>query len=157
MNKKSKRPMPAHVAEFGADVRRIRRRRIGMQAAAWVGALLGPMLATAQAPSEPRVTLHYIQRPPYMVAQGDGLVGLTGGPTYQAFKQANVPVHIEETSFARQLRTLKDNTGWDCMIGMFWKAEREEFGRYSKPVYQDQPQLILAAASSQQRFSGHTS
>lgn len=135
MNEKPNRPMLALVAGLGA--------------------LLGPMLAAAQTPAEPRVTLHYIQRPPYMVAQGDGLVGLTGGPSYQAFKQANVPVQIEETPFARQLRAVKDNTGLDCMIGMFWKAEREEFGRYSKPVYQDQPQLVLAAAGQQQRFKGH--
>ncbi|MBH9579543.1 substrate-binding periplasmic protein [Inhella proteolytica] len=103
------------------------------------------------------MTLHYVQRPPYMMVQGEGLVGLTGGPSYQAFKLAQVPVRIEETPFARQLRSLKENTGQDCMIGMFWKAEREEFGRYSKPVYQDQPQLVLAAASNQQRFKGYAS
>ncbi len=124
-----------------------------------VGALLAPLLAAAQplAPVEAPVTLHYIQRPPYMMVQGEGLTGLTGGPSYQAFKLANVPVRIEETPFQRQLRAVKENTGLDCMIGMFWKAEREEFGRYSKPVYQDQPQLILAAAAQAQRFQGHTS
>ncbi|MBH9551417.1 substrate-binding periplasmic protein [Inhella gelatinilytica] len=127
--------------------------------AGWVGALLWPLVAAAQAPTstESPVTLHYVQRPPYMMVKGEGLVGLTGGPSYQAFKLAQVPVRIEETPFARQLRSLKENTGQDCMIGMFWKAEREEFGRYSKPVYQDQPQLILAAAASQSRFKDHTS
>jgi polar amino acid transport system substrate-binding protein len=155
MNETPTRPMPALVAGLRAGLPRARQRRIGLRAAAWFGALLGPLLAAAQAPSEPQVTLHYIQRPPYMMVQGDGLVGLTGGPSYQAFKQANVPVQIAETPFARQLRAVKDNTGLDCMIGMFWKAEREEFGRYSKPLYQDQPQLVLATAAQQQRFKGH--
>ena len=103
------------------------------------------------------MTLHYVPRPPYMMVTGDGLIGLTGEPSYQAFKVANVPVRIAETPFARQLRTVKDNTGLDCMIGMFWKAEREAFARYSKPVYQDQPQLILAAAVLAGRFERHAS
>lgn len=135
MNEKPNRPMRALVAALGA--------------------LLGPMLAAAQTASELRVTLHYIQRPPYMMAQGDGLVGLAGGPSYQAFKLANVPVRIEETPFARQLRAVKNNTGQDCMTGMFWNAEREAFGRYSKPLYQDQAQLVVAAAGQEQRFKGH--
>ncbi len=125
--------------------------------AAWVGAGLWPLLALAQAPLEPRVTLHYVQRPPYMMVQGDGLAGLTGGPSFQAFKQANVPVRIEETPFARQLRAVKDNTGLDCMIGMFWKPDREAFGRYSRPIYQDQPQLVLAAADQARRLSRYGS
>lgn len=129
--------------------------RAGVRTAGGVAALLWPLLTVAQAPAEPPVTLHYVVRPPYMMVQGEGLVGLTGGPSYQAFKLAQVPVRIEETPFARQLRSLKENTGQDCMIGMFWKAEREEFGRYSRPVYQDQPQLVLAAAGNQHRFKGH--
>lgn len=155
--------MQAFVAGFspGTPSACKRRHRTGARAAGWVGALLWPLmwpsLSAAQAPAEPTVTLHYVSRPPYMMAQGEGLGGLTGGPSYQAFKQAQVPVRIEETPFARQLRSVKENTGQDCMIGMFWKAEREEFGRYSKPIYQDQPQLVLAAAGLQERFKGHAS
>lgn len=117
----------------------------------WVGSVLALLCASAQAAEAP-VTLHYIQRPPYMMAQGEGLVGLTGGPSYQAFKAAKVPVQVQETPFARQLLYLKNNSGLDCMIGMFWKAERAAFARYSKPIYQDQPQLILTSADQARRF-----
>jgi polar amino acid transport system substrate-binding protein len=122
-----------------------------------VGACAWPWWAAAQGATEPTVTLHYVPRPPYMMAKDDGLVGLTGGPSHEAFKLANVPVRLADTPFARQLRTVRDNTGMDCMIGMFWKAEREAFGRYSKPVYQDQPQVILAASSKAERFQKHGS
>lgn len=161
MKEQPKRTMTASVAGVmaafcrGARPACPRRYRSGALATGAVAALLWPLLATAQAPAEAPVTLHYVVRPPYMMVQGEGLAGLTGGPSYQAFKLAQVPVRLEETPFARQLRSLKENTGQDCMIGMFWKAEREEFGRYSKPVYQDQPQLVLAAAGNQQRFKGH--
>lgn len=128
-----------------------------MRTAGGLAALLWPIWAAALEPQEQPVTLHYVVRPPYMMLQGDALVGLTGGPSFQAFKLAQLPVRIEETPFARQLRVLKENSGKDCMIGMFWKAEREAFGVYSKPVYQDQPQLVLAAAGHQQRFKHHAS
>lgn len=100
-----------------------------------------------------RVTLHYIQRPPYMTATGDGLTGLTGGPTFLAFKNAKIPFVLAETPFARQLHMLEINSGQDCMIGMFKKPEREVFARFTKPVYQDQPQVILTAAANEKRFA----
>lgn len=151
--------LPALWAALGCGAQRIgcSVRWWGVRWAVGVGALLCPVLSAAQVPADAPVTLHYVQRPPYMARQGDGLVGLTGGPSYQAFQLARVPVRVEETPFARQLRALHENTGRDCMIGMFWKAEREAFGRYSKPVYQDQPQLVLAAAHSESRFSAHAS
>ncbi|MBN8506382.1 MAG: transporter substrate-binding domain-containing protein [Burkholderiales bacterium] len=135
-------------------LRERRKRARWWREAGRVAALVWPLGVTAQAPAEQAVTLHYVPRPPYMVAQGEGLTGLTGGPSYQAFKKANVPVRVEETPFARQLRAVRENSGRDCMIGMFWKAEREAFARYSKPVYQDQPQLVLASAHLADRLKG---
>lgn len=119
--------------------------------------LMVGLCALAPAQSTEPVTLHYVQRPPYMMAVGDGLVGLTGGPSYQAFLQAKVPVVVKETPFARQLYYLERNSGKDCMIGMFRKPEREAFARYTKPVYQDQPQIILTGATSASRFSSYQS
>lgn len=131
--------------------------RLGLCAVAGLAMLLGPVEAAGPAPADAPVTLHYVVRPPYMVAQGDALVGLTGRPSFQAFQLAQIPVRIEQTPFARQLRVLQENTGKDCMIGMFRKPDREAFGRYSKPVYQDQPQLVLAAAGQHQRLRRHAS
>ncbi len=116
-----------------------------------VGAVVAMASVGAQT-SEP-VTLHYVQRPPYMMAAGEGLTGLTGGPSYLAFKTAKVAVVVKETPFARQLYYLEKNTGRDCMIGMFRRPEREAFAKYSKPVYQDQPQVIVAGVAQAKRFS----
>lgn len=122
----------------------------------WLGVALGCVclgsVAAGAQPADP-VTLHYIQRPPYMMESGGELVGLTGGPSYQAFRQAKVPVVIKETPFARQLYYLEKNQGKDCMIGMFKKPEREAFGKYTKPVYQDRPQIIVTAKSQAARFA----
>lgn len=128
--------------------------QLGRLAACWCVVSAGSVAAQpSEAPST--VTLHYLQRPPYMMVSGDGLTGLTGGPSYQAFKTAKVPVRIEETPFARQLHYLEINSGMDCMIGMFRKPEREKFAKYSKPVYQDRPQELLTTVSSATRLRGH--
>ncbi len=119
------------------------------------GAMALAPAAHAQTPQA--VTLHYIQRPPYMMASGDGLTGLTGAPSYLAFKNAKVPVVLAETPFARQLRYIEANSGQDCMIGIFKKPEREVFAKFTKPVYQDQPQVILTAASNANRFAARHS
>lgn len=133
--------------------------RWGVQALAIAGTLCGmlamPGIASAQAVDA--VNLHYIQRPPYMVVVGDTLTGLTGGPAHQAFLNAKIPVVLKETPFARQLRYVEVNSGQDCMIGMFKKPERELFAKYTKPIYQDQPQVILTAADNAGKFANHHS
>jgi uncharacterized protein (TIGR02285 family) len=130
----------------------------------WWGALsMVPLCALFVSPgaqaaqTDQPVTLHYIQRPPYMMVAGEGLAGLTGAPSYLVFKAAKVPVVIQETPFARQLHYLEINSGQDCMIGMFKKPERERFAKYSKPMYQDQPQMILTNAANAPRFAAHSS
>lgn len=138
-------------AQFISDMRHKVARYVGLLCSVWVL----PSVALAQ--TEQPVTLHYIQRPPYMMAAGEGLIGLTGLPSYQAFKQAKVPVVIKETPFARQLYYLETNSGLDCMIGMFKKPEREVFAKFTKPVYQDQPQVILTSAANAERFSAFNS
>lgn len=114
----------------------------------------GPVVGWA-APADAPVTLHYLQRPPYMVASGGALTGLTGGPAYQAFKEAKVPVVLQETPFARQLRDVEINAGQDCMVGLFKKPEREKFAQYSKPIYQDQPHVLLTSVANAPRFAAH--
>ncbi len=112
----------------------------------WMGS--GPLAWSEPSGVSELVTLHYIQRPPYIMADGAGLKGLTGLPSFLAFKKSGVPFAIKETPFARQLRMVQDNSGRDCMIGMFKKPERELFAKYSLPIYKDQTQLILTSAAN---------
>lgn len=123
--------------------------------ARWLG-LWVPVVACAVSAEAP-VTLHYLPRPPYMMASGGALTGLTGGPAYQAFQVAKVPVVLQETPFARQLRDVEFNAGQDCMVGLFKKPERERFAKYSRPIYQDQPHVLLTSVANAPRFAAHTS
>lgn len=98
------------------------------------------------------VTLHYLDRPPYMVASASGLSGITGQPAFMAFKKAGIAFELRKTPFARQLRTVEKDTGQDCMIGLFKRPEREIFAKFTKPIYRDQPPVILTETANTGRI-----
>jgi len=116
------------------------------------------LLAAMAAPTfaVDQVTLHYNQRPPYQVTKNGQLSGLTGTPAVAALKTAGISFVIQETPSARQLIAIKGNTGMDCGIGWFKNGEREVFGKFTKPIYRDEPQIALASAKNAKLKSGDT-
>lgn len=102
----------------------------------------------AKAQQDTTVTLHYHVRPPFTVPQGDGVGGLTGGVATAAFRSAGVPFRTAQTPAARFLEIIRANQGQDCGIGWFRNAERELVGKFTRPLYRDEPMVVLAAADS---------
>lgn len=102
---------------------------------------LAPGAAMAQEP----ITLSYNDRPPYIIALPDGSVGgLTASPAAQAFKGAGIPFVWKKIPTNRQLAILKENVGRDCAIGWFKNAEREQYAKFTKPIYRDRPTVLVA-------------
>lgn len=98
-------------------------------------------IAFADAP----ITLHYNERPPYLVPQADGSAsGLTGTPAAEAFKKAKLSVSWQKTPTSRQLAVIQEGAGQDCAIGWFKNPEREKFAKFSKAIYQDKPMVAIA-------------
>ena len=94
------------------------------------------------------VTLHYNERPPYLVPAADGSAsGLTGTPAANAFKAAGIPITWAKVPTNRQLAVMKEPQGMNCAIGWFKTPEREQFAKFTKPIYRDKPWLVLANAS----------
>lgn len=91
------------------------------------------------------VTLDYNERPPYLVPAADGsATGLTGTPAANAFKAAGIAVTWAKIPTTRQLAVVKDNQGMHCAIGWFKTPEREQFAKFTKPIYLDKPWMVLA-------------
>ncbi|HLA35685.1 MAG TPA: transporter substrate-binding domain-containing protein [Rhodocyclaceae bacterium] len=111
--------------------------------------LLGSSVATAQS-----ITVYYNPRPPYLVMQEGFLTGLTGSPAVAAFKAAGQTIAIKEMPATRQLEMIKANAGQECGVGWFKNPEREGFAKFSKPIYQDEPQVALTAASNKKLKNG---
>jgi uncharacterized protein (TIGR02285 family) len=102
-------------------------------------------LALATQSAAAAVTLYYNERPPYAVTAADGHVqGLTATPAARAFAAAGVAVQWVRLPSNRQILSIKDNRAPECALGWFRNAEREQFARYSKPLYQDRPTVALA-------------
>jgi uncharacterized protein (TIGR02285 family) len=99
-------------------------------------------------PQQNFINLHYNERPPYLIGDGDRVHGLTADPANQAFSEANIPFKWQNTPSNRQLEILQNNKGRDCLVGWFKNPEREKFAKYTLPIYQDKPQIALAKADN---------
>lgn len=89
------------------------------------------------------ITLHFYERPPYMIKRGTEATGLTANPAQAAFTQAGIAFEWALTPAKRQLRLIKESTGLDCGVGWLKNPEREAFGKFSRPIYQDKPAVAL--------------
>ena len=99
--------------------------------------------------SDETISLHYHNRPPYASLKPAGDVqGLTASPVAEAFSAAGIAVNWINTPSSRQLQLVQRNAGLDCIIGWFKNLEREQFARFSLPIYRDQPQMVIALKSN---------
>jgi polar amino acid transport system substrate-binding protein len=113
------------------------RGRASLIASAMVRWALASLCLGAQAQG---LTLHYQERAPYSVTQGDGSVaGLVATPAAQALSQAAVPFAWARTPSQRQLALIQEGAGLHCGVGWFRNPERAALGKFSKPLYRDRP------------------
>jgi len=91
------------------------------------------------------VTLHYYERPPFMLRQAHGGVsGLTADRTRHAFARAGIPIRWALTPAKRQLALLRANSGHDCAVGWFRTPQRQAYALFSRAIYQDRGVVLIA-------------
>ncbi len=106
-----------------------------------IGLLFTPLMVSA---ATPVLTLHYYERPPYLVSEPDGTArGLTADPVRTAIAKAGINVQWQLTPARRQLSLISHNSGNDCGIGWFRNPEREAFAQFSLPIYRDRPPVLI--------------
>lgn len=92
------------------------------------------------------ITLHYNERPPYLVSQADGSVaGLTATPASTAFTRADIPFVWMQTPAMRQWQLLKANQGRDCLVGWYRNKARERIAKFTLAIYRNGRTLALAS------------
>lgn len=102
----------------------------------------------------PTIIVHYNERVPYLVTTAQGVEGLTATPAQQAFEKAGIPFKWTKTPSKRQMHLLQENKGCDCLVGWFKNPEREQFAKYTLPIYQDRPQIAIARSDNTALHSG---
>lgn len=107
-------------------------------------------------PAQEKLILYYEDRIPYIVpVMGEGLIGFIASRVTNVLDEAGIRYEWSLLPFHIQLEMLKRNQKPACGVGMFKTSPREDYMLYSKPIYQDRPQLIFA--NTQSDFSQYTS
>lgn len=60
-------------------------------------------------------------------------------------QRAGLPLRWEPVPFKRSLQELQRNQQPICVLGVFETPERRRFARYSRPIYQEEQQVFVAA------------
>jgi uncharacterized protein (TIGR02285 family) len=101
-------------------------------------------LALPAQATEP-LALMYYDRPPFMIDGGDGSAsGLTVNISNEIMKTAKLDYTWHKFAAKRILELVRENAIHGCGIGWFKNPEREQFARFSKPIYHDKPQVAVA-------------
>lgn len=88
--------------------------------------------------------VHYHERTPYMTKTGEGIKGLTADRVSLVLNRSGIDYEWRQTPPKRQLELAKEGAGRDIFLGWFKNPEREEFARFSVPLYQDRPTIAVA-------------
>ncbi|MFC4159654.1 hypothetical protein [Chitinimonas lacunae] len=99
-------------------------------------------LATA-AEAAPPLIVYYEIRPPYTDMRDGKLEGLLGPPAIGALQRAGIDYVLREAPYNRHMALIGRNLEPACAIGRFKTAEREALGKFSEPIYRDQPFVVL--------------
>jgi polar amino acid transport system substrate-binding protein len=119
--------------------------------------LIPALFASLAAHAEDRLKLLYEDRPPYYVTAKDGSVsGLAIDPVAAALKKAGIMPNWQTTSAKRQLAAIQANREAVCSPGWFKKPEREAFAKFSEPIYQDKPQVVVTRTDQSLRINHGT-
>ncbi len=105
-------------------------------------------LAPPKQHNSEEIIVHFHDRRPFNMAYKDEARGLVATPLNLAFAYAGIPFHWQVTPAARQLDIIRHNLDRSCAAGWFKTSEREEFGRYSFPIYQDRPFVAITRSDN---------
>ncbi|QEP44922.1 hypothetical protein D5085_18345 [Ectothiorhodospiraceae bacterium BW-2] len=98
------------------------------------------------------VEIVYEARPPFVIKEGDSLSGRVATPLMVALERGGLAYQLTEKPSKRHLHEIKANQAALCAVGWFKNSEREQYAKYSQPLYRDRPMAILIHRSNG-RFS----
>ncbi|WP_321314716.1 transporter substrate-binding domain-containing protein [Halarcobacter sp.] len=86
----------------------------------------------------------YEERIPYVEKYSNSIKGLVATPVLKALQYSGVKYKLKEKPSKRHLYEIKANINKMCAIGWFKNIQREEFAKFTHPLYQDKPLGIIS-------------
>ncbi|MDE1461628.1 transporter substrate-binding domain-containing protein [Spartinivicinus poritis] len=89
------------------------------------------------------IRIYYHERTPYYKIEDNRLTGIVGSKAQQILEKSKVPYRLLNIPAARQIEEVKLNKKHICAVGWFKNKERELFAKYTMPIYQDKPAVLV--------------
>lgn len=113
------------------------------------------LLALPQSVTCETLTASYLERPPYYYTRQGRAEGFLMELSRKIFRDAGIEVVFEMMPPKRIMMEIKKADNFHCSVGWFKKPEREEFAKFSLPIYRDKPVVILTTKKQKQMFAPH--
>lgn len=98
----------------------------------------------------------YIDKPPYYYTDAQGVPrGFLVERVRQIMARADIEMHLESRPPSRAVQELRTGSPSTCSIGWFRTTERDEFARFTRPIYHDRPLLAVVQQEHAAGFSAH--
>ena len=115
--------------------------------------LVSCQVVFAAAAGAETMTISYFERPPYYYTAKNGRPeGFLLNKVVGIMEQAEVEARLLSLTPNQILYVVRHAVSPHCSIGWFKNSQREEFAKFSRPIYQDKPVLLLIRKSGQERI-----
>lgn len=99
------------------------------------------------------LTVSYFERPPYYFTALNGSAqGFLIDRTREILKTAQIEAQFLPLSPTQILYIVQHANTPNCSVGWFKKPERELYAQFTRPIYQNQPLVLLIHRDQQERF-----
>ena len=98
------------------------------------------------------ITIQYRDKPPYSYTKDGKPAGFLIERTAEVFKHANVRATFLEVPVKRITRDIRYNASSICSPTWYKLTERMAYARFSLPIHQDRPHLVLAGVHVQDQI-----
>lgn len=98
------------------------------------------------------ITVSYMNRPPYYYTDQGEPRGFLVELTRNIFFDAGIDVTFKELPPNRIMHEIRKKDVLHCSIGWFRTPERDEFAKFSLPIYQNMPIVVVTTRKNKSRF-----
>ncbi len=95
------------------------------------------------APSD-QIEVLFRNKPPYHYIEGGKPAGFLYDCVQKLFDDAGIATHFDEAPVKRILQAVQENQRPICSFGWYKLDERAAYARFSRPIYQDRPQVLVS-------------
>lgn len=116
----------------------------------------GLSLAALQSLAEPApILIEYRDKPPLMHTVQQRPAGILLDKTRAIMERARIHASFQEVPLKRIVKNIQSNEQRLCSPGWYKLPERERFARFSLPMHQDRPHVVLSAPAMRSAVQAH--